>query len=703
MDDTYTEGSGEKSTKSNLKSEIFSAQPMIRISIYHWLPIADNMLSEIEKRLRAMPSDHVSDVQVERDAVRYHTVFPFNRDFRSHAVFPVHGKINQRGFCQHVLNIAPVAGLPLNVLLNDIVPEMKQTIAELVFIISPDAVRNKLAILRGGITPFQQFLSITLDPPTDQAARAFLVDAGVAAIALDDAHADTMRAGFNLPDTQIFVPPCDSASAAFANEKGDSFLFYSDSFHPDEWATHDSVLYKYCALVLYVRFVDHSNSILKQARDHVIPLRRRLALALQGNIGEHYESLTQIKRYLTYVNIKLPLVQKVIHHLQVTHNAETFAAKIATFDEPAKVFGYPAIRSIEETFWQPHYLVERIKHEPERLQALYDEDVKEIQIISSELSQVLEGSLLSEQLQVSMRALDASQAALEIGRSAKNLANANKWMNVLVIALFGVLIALGVGIGWAPSIAFGALLLVIGYLVTAFALYRHSAYFRLVIPVRANLPSDALAAWIASHRLHKNKTDGNQITCTWREPICVRTFVLSDSPSQSLARSESFTHTFQITVDLQRRGFLNTITLETEHLTALFDPHDLVKAIFSALRASGCLSDVEESSLFATALSQLEIPLEARLPALNKLLTLPANQVNQIVTTGASTHEDSISKQDLFLMQDLNAQPRAYKDWLKDILSNPAQQDSLALLGQRNVRQKLMLIEHLEEAHVKRT
>lgn len=671
---------------------------MIRISLYHWLPIADNILSEIEQQLRAMPLSHVNEIEVERDAVSFMTVFQFRRDFRLIADFPVRGKINERGFCQHVLNIAPIPGVPINALLNELVPELKGTIAELLYAVSPEAVRNKLAILQVGITPFQKFQSITLDPPIADAAREFLINSPVSAIALDEFQSDTMRAGFNLPALMLNVPPCDTDSAAYSNEKGECFLFYSTVYHPDEWATHDSVLYKYCALVLYVRFLAHTISILKDTRDHIFPLRRRVARALQSGVAEHFDALNQIKRYLSYVNIKLPLIQKVIHNLQATRASETFAAKLATFDEPVKVFNYPAIRSIEQTAWQPHSLLEKIDREVERLQALFDEDLEEIQIVSTELSQVLQGSFLSEQLQVSMQSLDASQSLLEIERSSKNLANANKWMSVLLIFTLGMLIADTFGISLLWTLIFGLGVLLLGVAVTMFALHRHESYFRLVVPIRSNLSPDALAGWIGSHRLIKNKSNGNQITCTWREPLNVRVF------EKGGRRSARFTHRFDITVDLHRRGFLNTITLETEYLTALFDLRDIVEEVFFSLRSSACLSEAQESSLYATALAHLEIPLDENLPALNRLLMLPSAQVSQIVTTGASQQEESsFSRQDLHIMQDLNAQPRAYKVWLHSLLTQPESTNLLSLLGLQNVQQKLTLLERLEEAHVKRT
>ncbi len=697
MEDTYTEGQDIKPRKNNLNSGISKSNCMIRISIYHWLPIADTVLAEIEKRLRALPPTRISQVEVERDAVSYFTVFHFSRDFRSHAVFPIHGKINQRGFCQHVLNIAPLPGVQLNSLLNEIVPAFRQQIAGLLYVLAPDAVRNKLAILQARITPFQQFQSVTLDPPLEDAVRELLYNLQVTAIMLDQTHADVMRAGFAIPDLAIQVDGHNADSSACANENGDCFLFYSNEYHPDEWATHDSVIYKYCALVLYVRFLDHTISLLKETRDYLFAPRRRLAFALQGNLSEHFEMLTQIKRYLTYVNIKLPMVQKVILHLQTTREAETFAAKIATFDEPANVYSYPALRNIETTLWQPHYLIERITHDADHLQELFDEDAQEIQIISSEISQVLEGSLLSEHLQISTRALEATQATLEIQRSAKTLANTNKWMTVLLLAVLGALIAMGFGAGVDWAVGIGIVLLLVGYLVTQFAQRRHMANFRMVIPVHAHLPADALNAWLASHQVVKYETNEYQSTCGWQAQLPVR--VLDRSRKQTQVKQ----HTFHVTVELLRHGFLHSITLEKEHSRVLFYPIDLVQAIFGELRANGCLTELEESSLYANALSQLEIPLDTDLPALNKLLTLPSTQVNQIVNTGAAAQEDSLSRHDLQTIQDLNTQPRAYREWLQTMLTDSTKQDLVSLLGLRNVHQKLKLLERLEEAHANGT
>ena len=672
---------------------------MIRISVYHWLPIADNMLFEIEKRLHALAPHQLNDIEIERDAVTYHTTFKFGRDFRSVAVFPLPGKINQRGFCQHVLTIAPIPGVPLNALLNDLVPELVRSVGDLLYAIAPDSVRNKLAILNTGVAPFQLFQSTTLDPPLDQAVRSFLTQNQVTAILLDERSVDFVRAGFTIPNIHLNVKPFSGDAGAFTSDFGNNILFYASEFSPDEWSTHDSIIYKYCALVLYSRTLDNAISLVRQARDHVIPLRRRIVLALQGNVAEHLDTLTHMKRYLMYVNIKLPVIQKVIHHLQATRKSQTFAAKIASFDEPIKVFGYPTIRTIENTLWQPPYLIGKIDDESKRIDTVFDEEIEEIQIISAELSQMLEGSLLSEQLQVANRALDATQAMLEIARGTKNLANTNKSVIILLMTVLGVLITITLNAGVLLTVISATLLLAMGWAVTTFALRRHAAYFRLVIPVRANFPPDALANWIGEHPLLTNKTNGNQITCSWRQTIPVKLIETGDKNNHR-GNHSLLNKKFDVTVEFQRRGFLNSVTLETDHFNANFEVPGLIEHVFAGLFDSACMKTVEmrETSMYVRVLSLLDLPLERQLPALNNLLLLPSAQISEIVTTGTSNQEDSsLSKMDVYVLQDLNSQLRAYQDWLREMLENPKHNSLLVLLGEQNVQAKLTLLEHLEE------
>lgn len=673
---------------------------MLRISVYHWVPIAENLLFEIEKRLRALAPHQVSDIEMERDAVTFHTTYQYSRDFRTVAFFPLPGKINQRGFCQHTLTIAPIPGVALNALLNDLVPDFVQRVSELLYAVLPDSARSKLAILSAGIAPFQQFQVTTVDPPVEQATCAFLQQNQVSAIFLDERSADEMRVGFSIPTLHLDVRPFAGDAIAATSGSGNNILLYATEFTPDEWATHDSVIYKYCALVLYARTLDSVTLTLRQARDHITPLRRRLVTALQGNVAEQLETLTQLKRYLMYVNIKLPVIQKVSHQLRATRHTQTFAAKIATFDEPIKVFGYPTIRSIEDTLWQPPYLIGKIDDETRRAGSQFDEDIEEIQIISSELAQMLESSLLSEQLRIARQTLDAAQTSLEIERSAKNLTNALKSAAVLFVTGLGMLIAAQQGLGFAGMVAAGITFAILGYFVTTFALKRRKAYFRLVIPVHAPFAPDTLARWIGRHTLLKHKANGNQITCSWQQTIPVRMMGAAAPPETALRPAPFLRQRFDVTVELERRGFIHTITIETEYLTADFESRDIVEHILGELLASeqdGARTPAGQS-VYVQTLSLLGLSLEQQLPALNNLLTLPSAQLSQLMTTGDYKLEDAnLSRPELYVLQDLNGQLRAYQEWLYETLENPKRRRLLELIGVQNVRDKLTLLKQIEE------
>lgn len=681
---------------------------MIRISIYHWLPIAGSMLSEIEKHLHQLTTTRVSEIQIERDAIKYIAQFNLEPGARSIAAFPVYGKINQRGFCQHVLQLQPIPGMKLGELLDKAVQELVRETAEFLVEVAPAPVLSKLALCETGITSFQQFQSAVLDPSIERTAFALLQTLQLTAIMLDELpselytelntelHATLRREGIRIPALQLRIPPRELDSITLMNKSGDGLLLCARRFHPDELTLHDSVIYKYAALVLYVRFQDHTIYILKQVREQLLPLYRRLALTLQNEVSRSDDTLSQVKRYLAYVDLKMQLLQKVIHRLQAARTSETFVAKIATFDEPAKVFTYPAIASIKTSIWQPNFLIEKIYHDSERTQALFDEDVREIQTISSEITEVLEASFLAQQLRISTQTLDATQTTLEIQRSTRNLANAHKWTQVVWLSTVGTFLAFAFGSGIIWAGVTGLFLLVGAYGVTTYALWRHRTHFRLVIPIHAPLRPDKFTAWISSQHVTKNETVGSQTVCAWQKNLSVR-FFAPGSP-----RPRAIQHKFDITAHFSRQSFLNTITLETDYSSALFIAQDLVQAVFSDLRSGECLSHVEETSLYAGTLSQLEIPLDSRLPALNRLLTLPSLQINQIVKTGTSDEPDSLTKQDLITLQDLNKQTRPYIEWLDETLNSSARSNLLDLLGPGNVRQKLTLLERLEETHAKR-
>jgi hypothetical protein len=66
-----------------------------------------------------------------------------------------------------------------------------------------------------------------------------------------------------------------------------------------------------------------------------------LSIALQRRKEEYLDTLVDAKKYLTYINIKLPVVHKVINHLNDARSSTQFKAKINAFTE--KISSYPTI------------------------------------------------------------------------------------------------------------------------------------------------------------------------------------------------------------------------------------------------------------------------------------------------------------------------------------------------------------------------
>ncbi len=673
---------------------------MIRIAVYHWLPIADNMLPEIERELRKDHSGRIKDVTVDQDSVSYMLTFNFTRDGRPSGCFPMRGKINQRGFAQHILNVAPIPGISLSAMLNEMVPAARDFLADLLFEIAPLAVRNKLAVLHEGIVSFQQFHASVFEPRIDSSAKSFLLNYNLVAVMLDNQQTEAMQAGFEISDLKIIVPASNAPTRAIANPEGTCVLFYSTEYHPDELSILDSVIYKFGALATYVRFVARVIVILKETRDHVIPLRRQLAIALQRNTEEHFLSLTQMKKYLTYVNIKLPVVQKVLNHLNAARFSDQFAAKVATFDEPSKIYAYPAIRAVETSRLQPHHMILKIEEDSKRLQALYDEDLKEINVLSNELSQVLEGSLLSESVQIWNRGLDTAQASLELDRGGKNRANALKVLSIVLSANLGALIADAFGLPAAIKLLIGLGVAGIAWFFTEFVIQRRASYFRLVIPINATVPRSSLDSLTDHQKLKRTETNGTRRIRTWSER-----FEVNGQTAEEYSRRRENGHTpyfrrsrkreFDITIDYEKRGFIHALTIETEYNRETFNARKLVEQIVERMETAGCLAQYEnqETSLLAEVLLHLDIFLDRDLVALNKILTLPSAELCQLIITGSHDEGDgALSKEDRRFVEDIVKRRNKYMKWLIDVQEDPKQAKLLTLLGKHNVQRKLNIV-----------
>ena len=164
-----------------------------QVSIYHWLPIADNMLPDILLNLRnsSLPCKVLNPLH-RTDAITYSAQFSFRG-----AIYPLHGKINQHGSPQIVLELPTVSGMPLTAMLNEAIPDLRLQVARLLFAMVPLAVRNKLAVLFEGIVSFQSFESNVFAPPIDAPAMKLLEENHlISTIGLDPQHEEDLRTGF---------------------------------------------------------------------------------------------------------------------------------------------------------------------------------------------------------------------------------------------------------------------------------------------------------------------------------------------------------------------------------------------------------------------------------------------------------------------------------------------------------------------------
>jgi hypothetical protein len=673
---------------------------MFRVSIYHWLPLADNMLPDIEGNLIRKENTVVTQTaEGSSDAVEYKA--NCNLVYRDSVIgqLDIKGKINQRGFTQHVCELEPISGLTLGGIIGLLVPQLRTFTAEILYEIVPISVRNKLAVLHEGIKSFQEFESEKFDPLIDTPAKAFLGRYHVIAILLDSQYQpyrEAMRIGLSVSSLLLDVPHSTESCTAISQDEL-CFLFYSDELTEGEKHLLDSVIYKYFALLNFMRFVAYVIVILKDVRDHVIPLRRELVIKLQRNTEEHFVWLTRLKKYLSYVNIKLPVIQKVWNHLNAAYKSDQFTAKVATFNDPAKISRYVAIRQIRLSKIQPLNIISKITEDYGRLQALYDEDIKEIDVISEELSEVLEGSLLAQNVQILTRELDATRVSLELDRGGKNRANALKVLSVLASANIGALVAnlfnFSQSITFLITVATG----LFAFIFTELYIGSNASYFRLVVPLNITVPRESLAA-LTSRRLKRTETNGTRRINTWAEKYYINTFY---KPKRGNKRK------FDVTIDYEMRGYIYSITLETESRRTEFDTLHLMIQLVHQMDEAGCKilepfsrRPIEDSSLLAGVLEHLDISLNSNLKALNKILTTPSYELQTALEEYTSNvhFASSLSEQDSEFLDEIVERSDEYLGWLLALRTKADTNQSrlLRLLGETNIQHKYEVIRQIK-------
>jgi hypothetical protein len=221
--------------------------------------------------------------------------------------------------------------MTLSSILNDIVPQFQSHVVSLLINACPFAVRNKFSVILEGIVSFQDFEAVKFEPLIAPFATASLKKHSFLSILIDSEYQKDIETGFDVPTLGLNVLATKKATTVVTNEQRNCFLFFSTNYSKDELYQFDGAIYKYFALLAFSSFITRVIDILKSTRDHIVPLRRRLSIALQRRTEEYLDTLNRTKKYLTYVNIKLPVVYKVINHLNDALNSKQFRAKIDTF------------------------------------------------------------------------------------------------------------------------------------------------------------------------------------------------------------------------------------------------------------------------------------------------------------------------------------------------------------------------------------
>lgn len=710
---------------------------MIRFTVIHWIPVADNMLPEIMDALliKLKTQEIAEKPNKEGDAVLYSAQFTFEDNYGVNNAI-AYGKINQRGFAQHVFEIPHITGMSLSNFLNRFIPRALKSLSEFLFDIVPLSVRNKLAVLNEGIYAFQEFESNKFEPLIDIPGKLFLRTQCVVAIIIGEKYLEDIQTGLEIPNLRL--------NASFVSHKGEistipvervfrddsqryltaissdnkCFVFYISNFDATKRALHDDEIFKFCALVAYIQFIDRIINILKEVRDHMIPLRRQLAIKLQRNTEDHFNTLTNMKKYLTYVNIKVPVIKKVLNHAELAWKSPQFIAKLSTF-EASKIANYPninliSLHDLRPNNLRPTTLSSKIQEDMERLPKLYDEDENEVRTFSEELTYVLQGTLMSENVQILTRELDTSRAVLELDRGGKNRSNALKILSVALSANLGALIATELGLQAGPKLiaAFG--LAFLAWIFTEWYIGRKAAYFRLVIPINTHAPADSLSNLTHNHALKRIDANGNRRTRTWSQMFRISDASQVNSSSmhqmswfrrrmisyKSWQRRKYNKRRFDVTIDYEKRGYIHSIMLEAEYDFVQFGTAELVEQVISDLDRYDCLrfyrerEELEETSLLANSLSHLGVFLDPELVSLNMILTSSSPELRQSLLTYKDNPEDtSISDDDRFYLHHIFEDRNLYIRWLVNLQEQPEQSKLLRLIGLTNAKRKQIIIE----------
>lgn len=720
---------------------------MIRISIYHWLPIADNLLPDIEFAFKHLGDDFKNvTAKIEGDSIYYQVSVELGMAKEVAGSYTIKGKINLRGFSQNVLDMPIIKGWGLNSTLNAYVIQVEKAISKLLDTVIPNAIRNKFAILTEGIVSYHEFFERErFEPLIDSGSIKFLDKYHTTSIMINGEFEPDIESATN-HDLQLqikdysLIGVTDKYSLdteykqTFQLTEGKEtalFLFYDKFFNFEASKSHifDQDLSKFCELINYLAVLHRVIDILKKTRDHVFPLRRQLAITLQDRTEEHFSLLNKIKKYLSYINIKLPIVEKVQNHLVEAQSTEQFNG-LRNILEPKVVSNNPFIKFKDVEKIQPQNIKENLENNTKRLKTLIQEAANEVKVISSELSQVLSGSLLSESVQISTRALETSRTILELARGGKNRDNALKILSIVVSLNTGALIGQFFQLilerfsTILPSISnliqpfippiFAALAFFIAWTFIETSIVKKGANYKLIIPVNAQMPPDSI------HQLSDNKTikraqhsSSHQIY-TWNQTFLVpnerkdtadllKGWFINFQPISDIVNKvpKKQKQVFEMSIEYEIHGYTHSILLETEARSAAFNSKSLIYQTLLLLDKTGCLinyhensdRDQLETSLLVQVYSHLGINISDNFKALNKLLSTPARQLKiDWYSLQKEGEHSQLSENDQVLFQDMRTRNTDYFDWLVNAQKTEQQ---LRLLGKENLKKKIEFLREI--------
>jgi hypothetical protein len=693
---------------------------MLRISIYHWLPIADNMLPQIESALQKLSNNElVSDVDRDEDSIKYKVQIDL-MDTENNIIekYPAKGIINQRGFSQNNLELPFIEGISLQAILNIWIPRFEKLVIDFLFQIVPLAVKNKLAVLNEGLFSLFDFQTRKFDPIIDNQAKEFLRNKYVISIMIDNKYKDFLKMPFSLPYLNLNFDISDKNIEKFAkpsktddeSEKSKiGFFYYSNIYNQDELIiSSNNIIYKYCAIINFVKFIEHVITILKNTRDHIVPIRRHIAIALQRNTEEHYETFQSMKKYLSYIDIKLPIIQKIINHITDAINSPQFRQKIETLSSAD--FNYFTKLMIDEKDFRIDKLVERLAEDFPRLNKLNEEDFKEVSILSNELTQVIDGSLMFESKDILSRELDASQATLELDRTNKNRSNALKVLSIVLSAQLGALIADSLGYKDRDKLYISLAIMFSAWFLIEYYIRRKNSYFRLVIPINDSVPRESLEQLIDKSILIRQESNGQRRNQTWYVNDIKNIEKVRHNRRKSIMyflnrfilRIFKF-NAFLMTVDYEKRGYIHQIIIEKEYGRFKFNKHDIITAVIYKLYLAGCLNSNDiEKSLLTKVLSSVNINLrnnlvkDSNLTSLNKLLNTPTQILEYYFDVKGSEQSGiSLSEEDSNFVSNVKDHLREYSDFLTSLKTNKRSKRLVELIGLDNIERKKDFIEDL--------